>query len=260
MALNFIDRIRDWYGSKKDEKKNVGFYESQKGTETPVKTIERDSRPGLENHYIHIPRLGLFEASKNRERDSVEIDEKKTKELLKRYNLKQYSSLHTHPRFGELSVEDIKLFVLNSKLTAEHIAIREDITGKVIGTYTIKRTKKTPNRINGYDAREYFNNLEKNSPNSQGVDEAIKKYHLKTRFTYNFDKRQNNSETSKEGLEGKVSAFVGIMGLIGGIFFLSSNITGNVISNYNIPNYNIIGVILILIGILGVFVYFRKKK
>jgi len=63
----------------------------------------------------------------------------------------------------------------------------------------------------------------------------------------------------RSGLETASSLSVMIIGIVSGIFFLSSNITGNVIGASNTITSNIIGVILILIGIVGAFFWFRKK-
>jgi hypothetical protein len=51
-----------------------------------------------------------------------------------------------------------------------------------------------------------------------------------------------------------------IIGIVVGIFFLSSNITGNVIGSLNQTSSNWIGIILFVIGLIGAFAYFRKGK
>jgi len=50
-----------------------------------------------------------------------------------------------------------------------------------------------------------------------------------------------------------------IISLLGGIFFLSSNLTGNVIGNMTNSTSNWIGGILFAVGLIGAFVYFKKK-
>jgi hypothetical protein len=57
----------------------------------------------------------------------------------------------------------------------------------------------------------------------------------------------------------KAAAVISIISFIGGLFFLSSNITGNTISSLNSSASNIIGVILILIGLIGAFFWFNRK-
>ena len=60
-----------------------------------------------------------------------------------------------------------------------------------------------------------------------------------------------------KGLAGKVTAGVFI---ILGLFFLSPNITGNVIGNNSINNPNLIGAILFFVGIVGLFFTFKRNK
>jgi len=64
----------------------------------------------------------------------------------------------------------------------------------------------------------------------------------------------------KEGLEKKMQSTLGICGILGGIFFLSPNLTGNAVGGLNQPTSNILGIILFLVGIIGAFFYFRKKR
>lgn len=70
----------------------------------------------------------------------------------------------------------------------------------------------------------------------------------------------------EEDLEAKIKgsssknplkAAVILIGILGGIFFLSPNITGNVIGNLNSPTSNAIGGILMIIGIIAAFFYLK---
>ncbi len=74
---------------------------------------------------------------------------------------------------------------------------------------------------------------------------------------YKFEKDKLGMHKTKEG--GLVGATTSIIGLSAGIFFLSSNITGNVIGNLTQTSSNIIGVILFVVGIVGAFFYFRRR-
>ena len=65
-------------------------------------------------------------------------------------------------------------------------------------------------------------------------------------------------EAKNSGLEQKLSAIVGIVGLLGSLFFTSSAFTGNVVGTLNQNSINIIGVVLFLIGVIGAFFYIRK--
>jgi len=61
------------------------------------------------------------------------------------------------------------------------------------------------------------------------------------------------------GLANKTFAILGIAGILAGLFFLSSNITGNAIGNFNQTSTNLTGGVLLVIGLIGAFAYFRKK-
>jgi len=60
------------------------------------------------------------------------------------------------------------------------------------------------------------------------------------------------------GLE-TATATASIVGLIGGIFFLQSNITGNAIANISQSSGNILGTILLVVGLVAGFFWTKKK-
>lgn len=102
---------------------------------------------------------------------------------------------------------------------------------------------------------------------TEALDKMSHRYHLRYRFVpardYKVSKYKTHivRESDNEGeLEGKVAGMVAIIGLLGSIIFLSPNLTGNVVSNLSLKNSNIIGAVLFLIAIIGVFFYYLKKK
>ena len=50
-----------------------------------------------------------------------------------------------------------------------------------------------------------------------------------------------------------------ILGILGGIFFLSSNITGNAIANVSQSSGNILGAVLLVVGLVAGFFWVKKK-
>ena len=56
----------------------------------------------------------------------------------------------------------------------------------------------------------------------------------------------------------RIASIVFIVGIIGGLFFLSSNITGNAIGSGAISNW--IGVVLLIVGLVAGFFWFRGRK
>lgn len=64
---------------------------------------------------------------------------------------------------------------------------------------------------------------------------------------------------SKPSKLEKASITTAIIGIFGALLLLSSNITGNSISNLNQTTSNWIGGILFIIGLAAAFVYFRRR-
>jgi len=71
--------------------------------------------------------------------------------------------------------------------------------------------------------------------------------------------KRNPGEKEGRGLEKKFIPVIAGFSLIVSLFFLSSNITGNAIGNLTKNGSNIIGLILLIIGLIGLLVYFKKK-
>ena len=58
---------------------------------------------------------------------------------------------------------------------------------------------------------------------------------------------------------GPAWVVLAIGGILGGLFFLSPNITGNTISNINQSLSNVLGAVLLVVGLVGVFFWVKKK-
>ena len=63
-----------------------------------------------------------------------------------------------------------------------------------------------------------------------------------------------------DGLASRLDLSILVLMGLGGVFFLSSNLTGNVISSATQFDYNIIGAILFISGIVGSFLWFKNSK
>lgn len=68
---------------------------------------------------------------------------------------------------------------------------------------------------------------------------------------------KHSSEEQEKGLAGKVMNVIGSIALLGSLFFLYPNLTGNIIGNMNSSGSNWIGAILFILG-LGLFVLESK--
>jgi len=95
----------------------------------------------------------------------------------------------------------------------------------------------------------------------KSVEESVKKqpldersYRLLTHFI-----EENSPEKKESLLENKVGIFM--MLLIGGagISRISSSITGNVVNNSTQTNSSLIGIIFLIMGLVGAFLYFKKR-
>ena len=65
---------------------------------------------------------------------------------------------------------------------------------------------------------------------------------------------------TRRGVLEKIAAAASIVGILGGLFFLSPNLTGNAVAGMNITNANFIGAGLMLIGLFAGYFYLRSKK
>jgi hypothetical protein len=72
----------------------------------------------------------------------------------------------------------------------------------------------------------------------------------------NADRLRKVKSGEWHGLEGTAKA-AAIIGIIGGLLFFSSNLTGNVIGSQD--NTNLIGLAFILIGIIGAFFWMKMR-
>ncbi len=86
----------------------------------------------------------------------------------------------------------------------------------------------------------------------------ISKYGKDSQQVYNFE--VNKLGMHREGKPGRLEGSVAVIGLVSGLFFLSGNFTGNVVGNSFQTPSNILGIILFLVGIFGMFFYFKKDK
>lgn len=89
-------------------------------------------------------------------------------------------------------------------------------------------------------------------------DALISKYGKDSEAVYEFERDELGMRRKRKAsrLEG---AFA-IVGLIVGIFLLSSNITGNAIANINGDSSNLVGIALLAVGLVCSFFWFRSRN
>ena len=240
---------------------------------SPKEIIESTSNPKVEHAYVHGSGIELTNITKDSHEVGVDVDEEKKARVLK--DRKSYSSLHTHP-YGdrrkrwdigirppaEPSFGDIFFFLKNSKEKYSHIAQTDEDTGEVGGYVTLAKTKKTDAALKKLAPEDAYPVITRENYD-RDLRGIISNYHIQVRYSpakgYKFD-NEKIMFVKQEGLERKLSAITTILGFLASLFFLSSNFTGNVISNLTLKTSNIIGTILFLVGLIGAFFYFKKRK
>ncbi len=93
----------------------------------------------------------------------------------------------------------------------------------------------------------------KNLPESKSYEKHSKK------LAVHSERLMKATRGEWHGLEGKTAVAAAIVGVLGGIFFLSPNLTGNVIGNITNSTSNILGAVLLVIGLIGGFFWIKNK-
>jgi len=149
-------------------------------------------------------------------------------------------------------------------------ALRAHTYGEFIGGDSVKVFDVYDQAIK--DGLEKLKKMKKDSPRytelKSDVELCLKEVREKTRPGRDYlngieqelkSLEHSRSKASGKTLEHTLGIITGI-GSIAGLFFLSSNITGNVIGSLNQTSSNWIGGILFILGLVGTFAYFRKRK
>lgn len=90
----------------------------------------------------------------------------------------------------------------------------------------------------------------------QANTKAVSDARTKARYAQGNADELGRVTGGKDGLASTLA----LVGLISSMFFLSFNLTGNVIGSLNPSSSHIIGSVLFFVGLVGAFFYFRGKK
>lgn len=123
-------------------------------------------------------------------------------------------------------------------------------------------------RVNYMSAIETYSG---NNPRQDTLDEAqFRKYcasKSEEAKKLQHEKESNLKERLEDGhflahssnaMRRHIEFLIAVIGLIVGIFFLSSNITGNVIGNQTISNW--VGIVLLVVGLIAGFFWLKSKR
>lgn len=191
---------------------------------------------------------------------------KTNRELRRKIRVGNFSRMRDAVRFGKSESPYKKLSDDDKKLPYKRIAIALD-KGLAKSDYLAKK----------HDYGTALNTLINVTEDTKNLPENIRERYLDaienraTRIAYhnrgrlNYDvaasviEKVDMTRGKSKGLERTALGIVAIVGVFSGLFFLSSTITGNVIGSLNTSTSNIIGAVLILVGLVGAFLYFRRK-
>lgn len=202
---------------------------------------------------------------RKRKKDSPEYSKLKTKENEDRERLKEieesYENMYRNhkmrmdKRNNSWYIQALKKVGIDLSLKPMHERTEREKSWDSLSLNIPKEEKEQmKDEIEFYERNMLAHRL------NQGLDRLSTRYNLQYRFVpakgyslqdYRFKKKQS-------GLE-KTSGIVAILSSIAGLFFLSNNITGNVIGSLNTSTLNILGVVLLLVGLVGAFFWLKKK-
>ncbi len=239
---------------------------------SPKEIIENSKPFGEEHAYAKTFGNELIDVSDTPRSFSVGTNYENVEAHLKELSAKKYTHVHTHPindrwRLFVSPDEEVKAmiypsgadllsFMRDNKRQVEVIAARGSSSGKVYGYLILRKTKRTPafdihdqNVIKPIDEYGYESYRHKSINDRQAsLEKLADAYHLQFRFA-GLNKKRKNMKT--------VAA---VIGLIGGLFFLSPNITGNAIGNLSQSSANFFGLILFVVGLVGAFFWVRSRN
>lgn len=174
------------------------------------------------------------------------------------YDLEEWKKHKPH-WYSEINVEpDVKAHLAHEKvLYFRHIARNEDFptAGSKLEeqTYRFARERGFEAVVAEISERPYSNEISKRVHEGRGF-KRIGKIEYEDGYTWGLYEKDLKSKG--KNLEGVLS----LISLIIGISFLSNNITGNVISSNSFNNSlsNLIGIVLFIIGLIGIFLWFKR--
>lgn len=189
------------------------------------------------------------------------------------------------------SAEDLANFFMDDKEKATIIAQRSMDSGEIRGYLVLRKTKETPevnfSPIDEYSIFGRFKRLFGNGPTNPKMPEEmnrdlwdykrsmtyfqferysdpaqkklawlLNKYHVQSRF---LPAKGSVEDRVSSPISSKVLASISFISLIGSLFLISMDITGNVIVNLLPDKTSLIAGGLFLIGLIASFFYFKLK-
>jgi CDP-diglyceride synthetase len=77
---------------------------------------------------------------------------------------------------------------------------------------------------------------------------------------YGTDEHNIEDISTNKTAEKAAGGVLAVIGILGGLFSLSPNLTGNAISNLDSSTTNIIGIVILIFGFIGLYFFLRSGK
>ncbi|MBU3913704.1 MAG: hypothetical protein KKE50_06445 [Nanoarchaeota archaeon] len=260
---------------------------------SPREIIQSSKNPSIEVSAIKFPCsevvLDVSLPGTSKERETL-FDYWKIRKLWKKHGKRKYGLIHTHPYSSNYlpdtalpSDKDIRNFLGDDNQQELIVYNRNSDSGEIFGGIIITKTRDTPKmhyspinllsllntHLFGFaspswdyhEMKEWIDNTwDKNDTTEYDLERTAKKYNLKYRKLKGSELKVDTLSDNRGNLEQKVSSVVAIGGLLSSFFFLGSSVTGNAIGSLGKSSGSWLGLVLFLVGIAGVFWYFRSKK
>ena len=257
---------------------------------SPIKHIVNTPNPDLESMHIKAPGHNITDVSLFRTNTGVDGDEDKIKEYLEKTGATSYFRIHTHPSLSEKglagpyeypagvgtnkkysfpgkletrpSIQDIYSFLSDNRQKSEFIA-QQNSDGTVTGIILLQKQmnphenalKKREEFIKDMTERVYWE-----YETGDTIDTVAKTFGFNYKFIPVAKDHPANVAAMKRSIEQKVYSVTTILGILGSIFFLLPNMTGNAIANINFQNSSILGTTFLIIALVSAFFWIKNKK
>jgi len=188
---------------------------------------------------------------------------KNYREIINFRNLQRYKEVH-HENFDikDYSKNLLRKYELGDKKKPSNVDEKEDAL--LVGSRLFQVSAETNNPEMALDAIKMYELLGKSNRKSvkkrfmrvlQSSDKISPEVYNKAKEYF---EKCAKEEKSKGGLEGKITGIFGLL-FLAGIFFSSSNITGNAIG-ISQNSMNFFGIGLMLLAVVGFFIYRKMNQ
>lgn len=236
----------------------------------PKEVIETEKKPAYEHAYIKFPGQEMISVEAKSREEKVWTDNQKITKLLNQYRKENYSLIHTHPvdKYNEMgsqfpTAHDFETFMTHPKMKTMVVAQTDKKTGEIISYFVARKKQRVPHKPEKSFFKRCLNKLLEGSPNDpftrsvflqdydlfkneRKLDEVCKGLDLKYKLVYVKEK--------------KAPLLIISLTLLASIFLSLSNLTGFAIAGLSQKTSRILGAILFVLGILGIYIWFKRKS